>query len=446
MKSAVYYHKTRNEKDIDNILNLEENIFMKNGKKIKVIEKIKEIVTGSKLSLAVLVISVISFCIIFFGMFVIFDDLKEIKSSIQEDIGVSVNADDKATAEVGVNIENEATAEVGVNTDDKATAEATDGYLEVETTAETTTVEEMTTNSNTNGTISKLHVSGTKLMNENGEIVVLNGISTHGIAWFPQYINKEAFRTIKDSFGGNVIRVAMYSDPVAGYTEGLHSKVDEAVNYATELGMYVIIDWHILSDGNPNTYKSQAINFFSEMSAKYKDYNNVLYEICNEPNGNVSWSNDVKPYAIELIETIRSNDPDGIILVGTTTWAQDVDIAANDPITGYSNIMYTLHFYAATHNEWNQQKLIAAINKGLPVFVSEFSICDASGNGWNDVNSGNQWIEILDRYDISFIGWNLSNKAEASAIILNSCGKTSGWTDDELSESGKWLVEQLRNH
>ena len=148
MKSAVYYHKTRNEKDIDNILNLEENIFMENGKKIKVIEKIKEIVTGSKLSLAVLVISVISFCIIFFGMFVIFDDLKEIKSSIQEDIGVSVNADDKATAE------------------------ATDGYLEVETTAETTTVEEMTTNSNTNGTISKLHVSGTKLMNENGEIVV----------------------------------------------------------------------------------------------------------------------------------------------------------------------------------------------------------------------------------------------------------------------------------
>lgn len=272
--------------------------------------------------------------------------------------------------------------------------------------------------------ISKLKVRGTKLVNESGQVVVLNGVSTHGIAWFPQYVNKEAFKSLKDTFGANV---------------------EEAVEYATALGMYVIIDWHILGDGNPNIYKSQAISFFNKMSAKYKDYNNVLYEICNEPNG-CSWSSDVKPYAIDVIKTIRANDPDGIILIGSTTWSQDVDVVANDPITGYDNIMYTLHFYAATHKEWNQQKLIDALNKGIPVFVSEFSICDASGNGQNDVASANTWMNILNQYNISFVGWNLSNKAESSSIIISSCNKTSGWTDSDLTESGKWLVEQLRSH
>ncbi len=308
-----------------------------------------------------------------------------------------------------------------------------------------TTQQETTSAPSTSNGISKLKVQGTKLVNETGQTVVLNGVSTHGIAWFPQYVSADSFKTLRDSFGANVVRIAMYSDPGAGYYEGLHAQVEAAVEYATSLGMYVIIDWHILSDGNPNIYKSNAISFFDKMSKKYKDYSNVLYEICNEPNG-CSWPNDVKPYALDVIKTIRANDPDGIILVGTTTWSQDVDQAADDPITGYDNIMYTMHFYAATHKEWNQQKLEYAINKGLPVFVSEFSICDASGNGGNDIASGNTWMSILDRYNISFVGWNLSNKAESSAIINSSCNKLSGWMDDELTESGRWLINQLRNH
>ena len=132
--------------------------------------------------------------------------------------------------------------------------------------------------------------------------------------------------------------------------------------------------------------------------------------------------------------------------MGSTTWCQDLDIVADSPITGYSNIMYTLHFYAATHQDWNRQKVEYALNKGLPIFVSEFNICDASGNGANDINSANKWMELMDRYNISFVGWNLSNKAETCALISSSCGKTSGWTDDELTESGRWIVEQLRHH
>lgn len=381
------------------------------------------------------------------------DDSEKTQSSKEEKDSVYTETSEK---------NEETTLDITSEQDDSDKDKTTDKESTQETTEATTTVEETTTtvqettsqssaenetttsaNVSTTG-ISKLHVEGTKLVNEQGQVVRLKGISTHGIAWFPQYVNLEAFRTLRDSFRANVIRVAMYSDPNAGYTVDMHRKVDEAVSYATELGMYVIIDWHILSDGNPQTYKSQAKAFFTEMSAKYKDYDNVLYEICNEPNG-CDWNNDVKPYALEIIQTIRANDPDGIILVGTTTWSQDVDIAADNPITGYDNIMYTLHFYAATHTDWIRQKLEYAMSKGIPVFVSEFSICDASGNGWNDINSGNTWMQLLDRYGISFVGWNLSNKNESSAIIADWCNTTSGWSDSDLSESGKWLVNQIRN-
>ena len=75
-----------------------------------------------------------------------------------------------------------------------------------------------------------------------------------------------------------------------------------------------------------------------------------------------------------------------MILVGTPNWSQDVDQAALSPVSKKyrKNVMYTLHFYAATHKEWLRDKAQAALDKGLPLFVSEFSICDASGNGGLD--------------------------------------------------------------
>ena len=117
------------------------------------------------------------------------------------------------------------------------------------------------------------------------------------------------------------------------------------------------------------------------MATEFKNNDNVLYEICNEPNGNVKWDKDIKPYAEEVITKIRAIDPDSVIIVGTPTWSQDVDIVANNPITDYENIMYTLHFYAATHKEDLRNKLKNAHETGLPIFVTEFGISDASGNG-----------------------------------------------------------------
>lgn len=290
----------------------------------------------------------------------------------------------------------------------------------------------------------KLSVNGTNIVDKNGNIFQLKGISTHGLQWFPQYVNQEAFDYMRDEWKINTVRLAMYSAPNDGYTTDLHKLVSDGVEYAKNSGLYVIIDWHILSDGNPNINKASAINFFKEMSTKYKDYENVIYEICNEPNGDVQWERDVKPYAQEVITEIRKIDDDAIIIVGTPTWSQDVDVVAQSPITGFENIMYTLHFYAATHKEYLRQKAMTALNSGLPIFVSEFGICDASGNGNIDINEANQWIDFLNQNNISWICWNLSNKNESSAILKNT-DKVTDWTEAELSDEGKWLVETLKN-
>lgn len=285
----------------------------------------------------------------------------------------------------------------------------------------------------------QLSVSGTKIVDEHGTPVILQGVSTHGIAWFPQYVDKEGFRTLRDTMGVNTIRLALYSSPNEGYSSAMHQKVINGVEYAKELGMYVIIDWHILGNGDPNTDKAAAKNFFTEMTAKFKDNNNVIYEICNEPNGGVTWEGSIKPYAEEMIKLIRQQDDDAIIIVGTPTWSQDVDIAAKSPITGQKNIMYTLHFYSATHRGDLRNKLAAAINAGLPVFVTEFGISEASGAGSIDENEGTVWINYLRQNGISYVCWNLSNKDEACALIKSSVTKTSGWTDDDLTQEGKWL-------
>lgn len=294
-----------------------------------------------------------------------------------------------------------------------------------------------------------LSVSGTQIVDAYGAPYQLRGVSTHGLSWFPQYANQAAFRTMRDEWGVNVVRLAMYTAENGGYCVGnennrssLKRLVYDSVDAATELGMYVIVDWHVLNDRDPNTYVDQAIAFFRETAGRYASYDNVIYEICNEPNGGVSWQS-VKSYAEQVIPVIREQDPDAIIIVGTPTWSQDVDQAAANPITGYQNIMYALHFYADTHRDGLRRKMVDAIAAGLPVFVSEYGICDASGSGAINVAEADKWVQAMDENGVSYCIWNLSNKAETSALLRSSTTSVSGWTYDELSDSGKWFVNMM---
>jgi endoglucanase len=292
--------------------------------------------------------------------------------------------------------------------------------------------------------VSPLHVSGTDLLNESGNITVLRGVSTHGLSWYPQYVNYDAFKTMRDKWGVNTVRLSMYTEEYGGYCSGgdreaLLKTIDDGVRYASELNMYAVIDWHILRDGDPNIHKNDAAEFFDAVSAKYADCPNVIYEICNEPNG-TDWHNSIRPYAEEIIGIIRSHTAKALILVGTNTWSQDVDQVVNDRLED-RNVMYVMHFYAGTHKDALRAKLQNALDQGLPVFISEFGICDASGSGELDYESADRWMELIRSYHLGYIIWNLSNKAEASALIESGCGDLSGWTYENLSGSGKWFYD-----
>lgn len=292
----------------------------------------------------------------------------------------------------------------------------------------------------------KLKVIGTDLCNAKGEKIQLKGPSTLGLVWYPEYINKKAFETVS-GWGANLIRLAMYTQEEDGYLSGGDQEftkelIDKGVKYATELSMYVIIDWHILSDGNPLDNMDEAKKFFEEMTLKYKDYGNVIYEICNEPNGDeVTWP-VVKAYAEEIIPLIRKNVPDAVILVGTPKWSQDVNFAADMPLE-FDNVMYSVHYYAATHKKELRDKAQYALNKGAAVFIDEYSNCDASGNGIIDDEEAHAWAKFVDENNLSYAQWNLSNRDESSAMVKADCTKTSDWTDEDLTTTGKWMVARL---
>ena len=302
----------------------------------------------------------------------------------------------------------------------------------------------------------RLRVNGTQLVDQYGEAFQLRGVSTHGLQWYSQYNNQASFQTLRDDWGANAIRLAMYTEGGNGYCQGnassMKQQVVNGVQAATNLGMYAIIDWHILSDGNPNSHKSEAISFFNEMSAKYKNNNNVIYEICNEPNGgDVTWDL-IKTYAVDIINTIRRNDPNAVIVVGTPSWSQlsmwgHTTEVADNPITGQSNIMYALHFYASDnhHNQYVFHKIADFEAKGLPIMVTEFGLSQASGNGNVDTSLADKWLNECDKYNISYFCWSLCNKNESSALIKSSCSKTSGWSAGELSTAGQYIRNRYIN-
>lgn len=293
--------------------------------------------------------------------------------------------------------------------------------------------------------LSKLKVKGIKLTNETGEAVQLRGISTLGLR-YPEYITRESFETFRDEWGANTIRLAMYTDESGGYcTDGNKEELKEimlkGVEIATGLDMYVIVDWHILYDKTPMLYKDEACRFFDEISERLADHTNVIYEICNEPQES-PFGEVIRPYAEEIIPIIRKHDKDSMIIVGTNNWSQDVDDVIGQKCSD-ENVMYALHFYASTHKDKYLEKAKKALSGNVPLFISECSICDASGDGDIDYEMGRRWIDFADENDISYIVWNLSNKNESSSLIRPEVRRLSCWKDEEYSDTAKWFKKVM---
>ncbi|SCY68914.1 endoglucanase [Flavobacterium anhuiense] len=289
----------------------------------------------------------------------------------------------------------------------------------------------------------QLSVFGTQLVDKDNNPIVLRGLSFGWHSMWPRFYNEKAVSWLKKDFNCNVVRAAMgielgdYSyikDP-----QFSKEKIEAVVNGAIKSDIYVIIDWH-----SHNVNLKEAKQFFEGMSKKYAKYPNIIYEIFNEPDYETWW--EVKNYAEEIIQVIRENDPNNIILVGCPHWDQDIDLPAEDPIRGYTNIMYTMHFYAATHGKELRDRTDLAIKRGLPVFISESAGMEASGDGPLNYKAWQEYIDWMESKKLSWITWSVSDKDETCSILKKSAKSDGKWRDEDLKDSGIKVREYLRKY
>lgn len=289
----------------------------------------------------------------------------------------------------------------------------------------------------------QLRVLGTQLVDKNNDPVVLRGMSFGWHSMWPRFYNEKAVAWLKKDFNCNVVRAAMGIElgewSYIKNPQFSKEKIEAVVNGAIKSDIYVIIDWH-----SHNINLDEAKAFFAEMSKKYAKYPNIIYEVFNEPDYE-SWS-EVKAYSEEVIKVIRENDPNNIILVGSPHWDQDVDLPAADPIRGYDNLMYTMHFYAATHGKGLRDKTDDAIKSGLPIFISESAGMEASGDGPLDMKAWQEYIDWMEAKKLSWITWSVSDKDETCSVLKKSAKSEGKWKEEDLKESGLKVREFLRKY
>lgn len=287
----------------------------------------------------------------------------------------------------------------------------------------------------------QLAVRGTQLEDEHGNPISLRGVSYGWHNWWPRFYNKNSVGWLAEDFRCNVVRAAMGVGPAGAYSDKKEwsvERVAQIVEGAIEEDIYVIIDWH-----SHEIRRDEAVEFFSAMAEKYGRHPNVIYEIFNEPVED-SWE-EVKAYSVEVIKAIRAKDPDNLILVGSPHWNQDIHLAAADPIEGFTNLMYTLHFYAGAHGQWLRDRADGALTKGLPLFVSESGGMDATGDGPIAHDEWEKWLAWMEKNRISWLCWSIADKAETCSMLKPGADSEGGWTRDDLKEWGQMTRGQLRS-
>lgn len=285
-----------------------------------------------------------------------------------------------------------------------------------------------------------LSVQGSRMVNQQGETVALHGVSFGWHNWWPRFYNKGTVRWLVTDWHCTVVRAAIGVEPDGAFLDNpdhAYHLLYKVIDAAIADGIYVIVDWH-----SHNILTDDAVNFFTTVASKYKDYPHIIYEIFNEPEYD-SWE-DVKAYSETVIEAIRAIDSKNIILVGSPHWSQDIHLVADDPITGYDNIMYTLHFYAATHKQFLRDRTEYAIGKGIPVFVSECAATQATGSGSFDMEEWQQWLRFMDAHQLSYLMWSVADKDELCSMVKDTASPVSHWTNNDLKIWGVEVRQLLR--
>ncbi len=294
-----------------------------------------------------------------------------------------------------------------------------------------------------------LEVCGTTLCGEDGQPVQLRGMSTHGTQWYAQCVTDGSLDVLAGDWGADVLRVSTYVQEGGYETDPEHftDLASRIIDQATARGMYVVVDWHMLTPGDPNANTELAEEFFTEITARHGDQDNLLYEIANEPNG-VGWQS-VKSYAEEIIPVVRAGDPDAVVIVGTPGWSSlgvsdgsDESEIVADPVDA-DNVMYTFHFYAASHQEPYLSTLSRAADQ-LPIFVTEFGTQEYTGDGPNDFASAQQYIDLMAEKNISWTNWNYSDDFRTGAVFEPGTCANGSWGDPgSLKEAGTWIRDRI---
>lgn len=293
----------------------------------------------------------------------------------------------------------------------------------------------------------QLRVDGSHILDMSGQITSLAGPSFFwsNTDWGQErFYTKGAVETFAKDWKAGIIRVAMGAQGNGNYLEDEAGNIDRVVrvvNAAIDNGLYVIIDWH---SHHAEQDIEEAKLFFTAIAGAYGHTPNIIYEIYNEPLNTTDWASVVKPYSEELIKTIRAVDPDNLIIVGTQSWDQDVDKAADNPITGQSNLLYALHFYAASHKSDLRKKAEYAIKKGLPLIISEWGSVTYTGDGKFDKASTKKWMKFAKKHHLTHLNWAVSDKAESASMFREGAASNGNWSEEDLTPSGRLTREIIR--
>jgi endoglucanase len=296
----------------------------------------------------------------------------------------------------------------------------------------------------------QLEVCGVRLCGETGTPVQLTGMSTHGLQWYADCAGTTAFEALAGDWGADVVRLSTYVQE-GGYEtspERFTELVGQLIEEATAQGLYVIVDWHILTPGDPWANLENARRFFTDIAQRYGDQDNLLYEIANEPNG-VSWD-AIASYAEELIPTIRAIDPETPVIVGTRGYSSlgisegaDETEVVQRPVRA-DNVLYSFHFYAASHGD-TYLSALARASQAVPMFVTEFGTQTFTGDGPDDFAMSARYLALMRERSISWTNWNFSDDERSGAVFWpGTCpgGPFAGTA--RLKPAGEWIREQLR--
>ena len=293
-----------------------------------------------------------------------------------------------------------------------------------------------------------------------------------------RYWKKDIITGLVERQNIQLIRAAMAVDDMGDWADGHYftkpdfyqAMLDEAVEAAIENDIYVIIDFHshVAADSVEN-----AKAFFRTQAQKWGSYDNVIFEVFNEPicaSGSVGDNSDcseyggyigmaaIKTYADQVVSVIREYS-DNLIIVGTPMWDQQPNQAINyrveDPLEN-DNIAYAFHYYAGrsdgdkAHGFSLSSNADKAMQSGLSVFVSEWGTVGYDGAGAPSTELNPQWQNWMNSKKISSANWNAGISGDPSSVSgseyfaysFDPDNAPDNWT---YSTSGQWVNANVFN-